>query len=194
MKRYEAIEEQEWEEIENYQRRVDEFLNSQRYWLSARDDFEYEDLAPDGEILVEEKRIVVRAFVKGLGDRLPKKHRKHLGFGSMEYGECFSEWAFPLEMLEEVKRSGLPLLFHPDSPLAPAGDAATSAPPVNPQSEVEAISIPQSREKAEALLSVGCKDGGIRLHSWDELPHTNLRVRCEVSAVLAKRFLDCKGA
>jgi hypothetical protein len=114
IQRFEVVLTAEWEKQMQEDERISRHLDSQRYWMQARDDFELEDLQPDGEIIVEPERIVVRAFVKGLGNRLSKKNRKHLGFGnSLGYGECCSEWEFPLSELEAVKQSGLPVLLYP---------------------------------------------------------------------------------
>lgn len=167
--RFEHILRQEEKAAEELAEQLQNALNQQRYWEQARDDFEFEDLCPDGEIIVEPTRLVARAFVKGLGSQLPKKNRKHLGFGSLfEYGECYSEWEFPLAMLDALNQVGLPLIYHPDSPLCQTSQSKTPSKPAIGLHSTQTIAIPQSREEAEAILSQGCKDGGIRIPRWDD--------------------------
>lgn len=102
IKRFEAILEAECEAEEALESAIQEEIAFQ---VDPLGDEYYDELgAPDFAICVYGDRIEVRAYEPGVGSILPKKGRKYIG--SMHD----IRWQFPLSCLDELKRSGRPIV------------------------------------------------------------------------------------
>lgn len=109
VKRFESILETEWEEEERKSQELQDYLDSQRWWVQDRekyDDLLGEDYGPDGEIEVMSDRIMVSGFRKGLSSILPKEGKQHMG-------DKQALWRYPLSSLKTLQKTGLPVVYHP---------------------------------------------------------------------------------
>jgi hypothetical protein len=103
VKRLEDIEEAEAKAEFDIEQKIEEEIYEQI--MDPLSDGFYDELgAPDFAICIYDCHIEVRAYEKGVGDKLPKKGRKYIGSqGDMR-------WSFPLSMLDELKRCDRPIV------------------------------------------------------------------------------------
>lgn len=102
VKRYEALLEEESKAEMELEQAIQEEIQGM---IDPLADEYYDEMgAPDCAICIYSDRIEVRAYVKGIGDRLPKKGRKYIG--SMHD----VRWQFPLSSLPQLKALGYPVV------------------------------------------------------------------------------------